>query len=332
MKNIIFSSLFALITTLGFSQLTYVPDDAFEAYLESLGSGLYFSNGIPNDNYINSVNIPGWTTLIFDGSTSPITDFTGIEAFTDLTEINLTNFFSSTVDISAISSNAMEIIVFSCPGMVNLKLPAKISYLKIQANSMLKNIIFSTNTQFCNGIGFVNETIDIRYNNSIEFIDFSSTSISSTTILIVQTNSTLKCLNLQNGYCYVYSGVGIQDNNQLACVEVDDPIYSANAGTWVLDAPAIYSTTCANCIAEVDELPTVSINISPNPTSSKITVKASLALIGKEFTIYDQLGKAVKSGVITAEETEIDLSNISEGVYLFKAGTEMQETFKIIKQ
>jgi hypothetical protein len=74
------------------------------------------------------------------------------------------------------------------------------------------------------------------------------------------------------------------------------------------------------------------VSISPNPTTSKITVRASLALIGKEFTIYDQLGKAVKSGIITAEETEIDLSNLSEGVYLFKAGAEMQETFKIIKQ
>lgn len=72
--------------------------------------------------------------------------------------------------------------------------------------------------------------------------------------------------------------------------------------------------------------------VYPNPTTSKITVKSSLALIGKEFNIYDQLGKAVKSGVITSEETEIDLSNLTEGVYLFKAGAEMQETFKIIKQ
>jgi hypothetical protein len=73
------------------------------------------------------------------------------------------------------------------------------------------------------------------------------------------------------------------------------------------------------------------ISIFPNPTTSKITVKSSLELIGKEFTIYDQLGKEVMSGIITSEETEIDLSNLSEGVYLFKAGTEMQETFKIFK-
>jgi len=82
----------------------------------------------------------------------------------------------------------------------------------------------------------------------------------------------------------------------------------------------------------INELNGSTVTISPNPTTSKITVKSSLTLIGKEFTIYDQQGKAVKSGVITAEETEIDLSNLSEGVYLFKAGTEMQETFKIIKQ
>jgi hypothetical protein len=82
----------------------------------------------------------------------------------------------------------------------------------------------------------------------------------------------------------------------------------------------------------INELIGSAVSISPNPTTSKITVKASLALIGKEFTIYDQQGKAVKSGIITAEETEIDLSNLSEGVYLFKAGGEMQETFKIIKQ
>jgi hypothetical protein len=82
----------------------------------------------------------------------------------------------------------------------------------------------------------------------------------------------------------------------------------------------------------INEQNGTSLTLSPNPTSSKITVKASLVLIGKEFNIYDQLGKAVKSGVITSEETEIDLSNISEGVYLFKAGELMQETFKIIKQ
>ena len=76
----------------------------------------------------------------------------------------------------------------------------------------------------------------------------------------------------------------------------------------------------------------INYSISPNPTTSKITVKSSLELNGEEYIIYDQLGKEVMSGIISSEETEIDLSNISEGVYLFKVGEEMQETFRIIKQ
>jgi ELWxxDGT repeat protein len=74
------------------------------------------------------------------------------------------------------------------------------------------------------------------------------------------------------------------------------------------------------------------IKISPNPTTSKINVKSSLELIGKKFIIYDQLGKEVKSGIIASENTEIDLSNLTEGIYLFRVGAEMNESFKIIKQ
>jgi hypothetical protein len=71
---------------------------------------------------------------------------------------------------------------------------------------------------------------------------------------------------------------------------------------------------------------------TPNPTTSKITVKTNTELIGKEFIIYDQLGKEVKSGKITSENTEIDLSNLTEGMYLFKVGVDMKESFKIMKQ
>ena len=74
------------------------------------------------------------------------------------------------------------------------------------------------------------------------------------------------------------------------------------------------------------------ISIFPNPTTSIITVTSSAALIGSKLIIYDQLGKEVMSGFIIAENTEVDMSRLAEGVYLFKAGTDMQETFRIIKQ
>ena len=160
--------------------------------------------------------------------------------------------------------------------------------------------------------------------------------------LIISGNENLTGINLKNGKCNKWAYVLVQGGGtSLSCIQVDNPTYCYNAEsvfTWECEcwanpnAQCTYSNTCPNCIAKVDELPTVSINISPNPTTSKITVKSSLELIGKEFTIYDQLGKEVKSGVITDEETEIDISNLTEGLYLFKTGAEMQESFKIIKQ
>jgi ELWxxDGT repeat protein len=87
-------------------------------------------------------------------------------------------------------------------------------------------------------------------------------------------------------------------------------------------------------VLSFDEIYSSSINlsISPNPTTSKISIKSNAELIGKEFAIYDQLGKKVKLGIITSDETEIDLTYLNQGMYLFKVVDEMQESFKIIKQ
>jgi len=82
----------------------------------------------------------------------------------------------------------------------------------------------------------------------------------------------------------------------------------------------------------ISENTTAQISISPNPASSKIIVKSDVALIGSKFIIYDALGKEVKTGKITAIETEVDLSNLYNGVYLFKVGARQLGTFKIIKE
>jgi hypothetical protein len=82
----------------------------------------------------------------------------------------------------------------------------------------------------------------------------------------------------------------------------------------------------------ISENTTAQISISPNPASSKIIVKSDVALIGSKFIIYDALGKEVKSGKLTTIETEVDLSNLYNGVYLFKVGARQLGTFKIIKE
>ena len=80
---------------IGFGQLTYVPDDNFEAYLEANGMG----NGNSNDDYVNNGNINTVTTL--DVSNQNISDLTGIEDFAALAELYFSNNQVTSIDLSA---------------------------------------------------------------------------------------------------------------------------------------------------------------------------------------------------------------------------------------
>jgi hypothetical protein len=55
-------------------------------------------------------------------------------------------------------------------------------------------------------------------------------------------------------------------------------------------------------------------------------------LIGKFYTIYDNIGKAVKSGKLNAVNTTIELGNLSNGIYLFSVGENWKQSFKILNE
>ena len=73
---------------------TYVPDDNFEAYLEANGMG----NGIANDDSVTTSNINTITSL--DVSSQTISDLTGIEDFTALTNLDCSSNQLTSLDVS----------------------------------------------------------------------------------------------------------------------------------------------------------------------------------------------------------------------------------------
>jgi len=77
------------------AQTTYVPDDNFENYLETHGMG----NGIANDNYVTTANINTVTSLYINFKN--ISDLTGIEDFTALTDLRAYNNNLTDIDISS---------------------------------------------------------------------------------------------------------------------------------------------------------------------------------------------------------------------------------------
>jgi hypothetical protein len=72
-----------------------------------------------------------------------------------------------------------------------------------------------------------------------------------------------------------------------------------------------------------------SARLYPNPAGQVLQVNIPLALAGSEFTISDVFGKTILSGRLEEETNEINLSNISSGVYILKTGN---HALKFIKE
>jgi hypothetical protein len=82
-------------------------------------------------------------------------------------------------------------------------------------------------------------------------------------------------------------------------------------------------------LSEISEQP---YSIFPNPATSMIQVKANTELLGMSYSIYDNRGKVVIRGQLNAENTSIELGNLSGGVYLLSLGENLKQTFKVIKE
>jgi hypothetical protein len=73
-------------------------------------------------------------------------------------------------------------------------------------------------------------------------------------------------------------------------------------------------------------------SVFPNPAQSVINVKADSKLIGDVYSIYDNTGRVVLTGKLNSQNTTIELGNLSGGIYMFRVGENMKQTFKVIKE
>ncbi len=76
----------------------------------------------------------------------------------------------------------------------------------------------------------------------------------------------------------------------------------------------------------------LSISVYPNPAVDLITVKTNSGLLNIPYFITDQAGKQVLSGKITSEITDIEISQLEKGIYLFQIPGQKRQSFKVIKK
>ena len=140
MKNIFLSTLFALITTLGFSQQTYMPDDAFENYVEG--------NSFNNDNYVSTSLIEFWGPVTMPAQ---VQDLTGIEDFDNIIFISFLNSNISTINLSNCSNlhfstlntvGGIFVAIQDCPFLTTVILPPNEIAFAISSCPYLSEVTF----------------------------------------------------------------------------------------------------------------------------------------------------------------------------------------------
>ena len=147
------------------------------------------------------------------------------------------------------------------------------------------------------------------YAGMFQSLDFSNNPMLTTLGLYY---NQLQSLNLKNGNNAMLEGVNIEENENLFCVEVDDPVAANNGegvyGSWTTDLGLVYSDECVLGVA----LPQpVFVRLYPNPVTKMLYLNSGEIPI-TSVVVYNIQGIAVASATHTKK---IDLSKLSTGVY-----------------
>jgi len=313
MKNI----LLILITLLPFltkAQVTLIPDQNFEHALVNLGID---SDGVVNGQILTS-DAQNVTQLKLDYvghsyGCCGVTDFTGLEAFTNCEEIKT---------------------YFNDIGTINLIPLTKLKKLHL-SNSMLSAIDLSGNTNLESL--FIGNDYYVKFwnPNHMKELDLSSNHklrhISASYLL------TLEQINLRNNTAdsvFIYLGNSYDVPYNDICIEVDDHTSATNGtapyDTWEVYGNHFFSDDCKKALS--NELFILNnFKIYPNPAAEYVSVEydenAGVQLRGVQ--ILDSSGKWVRS--VKDNFHQINVSSLSEGVYLFVIQTDKgNKTEKVV--
>ena len=107
--------------------------------------------------------------------------------------------------------------------------------------------------------------------------------------------------------------------DEMTNLPLNDTIFNQADIYFDFNAPIItnqtvnYNAINTNHFDEISKLN--NFRIYPNPTNDQITISTDESLIGKEYSIFDQVGKLMYKGNLTSTSTSLPLTCLSTGMY-----------------
>jgi len=214
--------LLTLAPCLAIGQLTYVPDDNFENYLENNGMG----DGIANNDSVLTANISGVDSLNVIGKS--ISDLTGIEDFTALSVLECDVNQLTSLDVS----NNTALTNLDCSYN-------QLTSLDVSNNTALTRLRCSNNQLVSLNLGNVDlvdlfcqynslTSLDLSQNTKLYYVwchynQFTTLDVSNCTSLseFSCSDNQLTSLDIRNGNNANMEDLFFYNNPNLYCIDVD---------------------------------------------------------------------------------------------------------------
>jgi len=315
MKKLILTIL-TLVPFITNAQVTLIPDATFEQLLINLNID---SDGTLNGQILSSdaQNITQ-LNLYTGGGSFYIQNMTGIESFTNLESIEGDFHAFNTINLTNLTKLRSIILPSNC----------------------INNIDLSTNIELEN-LYIGNGDLEFMQYNYIWYLDLSN-------------NTKLEYLNAINLYSLRKINLKNHNANKLkislgwshspfdnpsnytVCIEVDDPVAATNK-VFPYNNWQIFNDSYVNyyfddiCTLSMEKFVKDNFKIYPNPATTYISIeqKTTDGVTLQSVQILDSSGKWIKS--VKDNFNQIDVSNLSKGMYLFVIQTDKgNKTEKIV--
>lgn len=324
MKTTLILSLLILSIAVN-AQIVNIPDPHFKNALlnhDNFGGEIIDTNG---DGEIQVSEAEAITELILGDPwiSFNIQDLTGIEAFVNITHLDVHNNQLTTLNVNA--NNLLEELYCYDNSMVSIDVSENfllkklycggnpLTHLNVRNNVQLIDLTISqTNITF----------LDVSQNTELLILACASTQLTNLDLtnninleLFTGQNSNLTQLDFRNNNNEKILAFKTKDNPDLTCIFVDDAEYSETNWTDV-DPASTFVETQEECDAlGFKDMSYKQINIYPNPVKSTLNIELS-DQDSKEFhgEIIDITGKTIATHLLKTD-TSLDVSYLPSGIY-----------------
>jgi hypothetical protein len=187
-------------------------------------------------------------------------------------------------------------------------------------------------------------SLDISQNALLTYLDcktnqLTSLDISQNVVLeYLNCNSNeLTCLNMKNGNNGILAFTAFYNPN-LACITVDDAVWSTSTWFYRIDTTSSFSNNCADpcSVLSINNFSSLvkKLNVYPNPTKGKITIDLNEFTTNTKATLFNSLGQVVFSESFNNSSQISFEINSQKGLYFLQLNSNSQKSqmIKIIME